>query len=30
MKEDDEIRTLLASRFDREILMALLQIDKVI
>jgi len=30
MKEDDEIRNLLASRFDKEILMALLQIDKVI
>jgi hypothetical protein len=30
MKEDDEIRNLLASHFDREILMALLQIDKVI
>lgn len=29
MKEDDEIRNLLASRFDREMLMALLQVDKV-
>ncbi|MGJ8593493.1 MAG: carboxypeptidase-like regulatory domain-containing protein [Aquaticitalea sp.] len=29
MKEDDEIRTLLASRFDREMLMVLLQVDKV-
>lgn len=29
MKEDDEIRNLLASRFDREMLMALLQVNKV-
>ena len=29
MKEDDEIRNLLASRFDREMLTALLQIDRV-
>lgn len=29
MKEDDEIRTLLSSRFDREMLMALLQVDRV-
>lgn len=29
MKEDDEIRNLLASRFDREMLLALLQVDKV-
>jgi len=29
MKQDDEIRNLLASRFDREMLMALLQIDRV-
>lgn len=29
MKEDDEIRNLLASRFDREMLTALLQVDKV-
>jgi len=29
MKEDDEIRNLLASRFDREMLMALLQVEKV-
>ena len=29
MKEDDEIRNLLASRFDREMLTVLLQIDKV-
>jgi len=29
MKEDDEIRNLLASRFDREMLMVLLQVDKV-
>jgi hypothetical protein len=29
MKEDDEIRNLLASRFDREMLMALLQVDKL-
>ena len=29
MKEDDEIRNLLASRFDREMLMALLQVDRV-
>lgn len=29
MKEDDEIRDLLASKFDRETLMALLQVDKV-
>ena len=28
MKEDDEIRNLLASRFDREMLMVLLQVDK--
>lgn len=29
MKKDDEIRNLLASRFDREMLTVLLQIDKV-
>ena len=29
MKEDDEIRNLLASRFDREMLMALLQVDRI-
>lgn len=29
MKKDDEIRNLLASRFDREMLMALLQVDRV-
>jgi hypothetical protein len=29
MKEQDEIRNLLASRFDREMLLALLQVDKV-
>lgn len=29
MKEDDEIRNLLSSRFDREMLLALLQVDKV-
>lgn len=29
MKENDEIRNLLASRFDREMLMVLLQVDKV-
>ena len=29
MKEDDEIRNLLASRFDREMLLALLQVEKV-
>lgn len=29
MKEDDEIRNLLASRFDREMLTVLLQIDKI-
>jgi hypothetical protein len=29
MKQDDEIRNLLASRFDREMLTALLQVDKV-
>lgn len=29
MKDDDEIRNLLASRFDREMLMALLQVDRV-
>lgn len=29
MKEDDEIRNLLASRFDREMLMVLLQVDKI-
>ena len=29
MKKDDEIRNLLASRFDREMLLALLQVDKV-
>lgn len=29
MKEDDEIRNLLASRFDREMLMELLQVDRV-
>ncbi|KJD33283.1 membrane protein [Tamlana sedimentorum] len=29
MKEDDQIRNLLASRFDREMLTALLQVDKV-
>jgi len=29
MKQDDEIRSLLASRFDRETLMVLLQVNKV-
>ncbi|UOB17167.1 carboxypeptidase-like regulatory domain-containing protein [Abyssalbus ytuae] len=29
MKQDDEIRDLLASKFDRETLMALLQVDRV-
>jgi len=29
MKKQDEIRTILASRFDREMLTALLQVDKV-
>lgn len=29
MKEDDEIRNILASRFDREMLTALLQVDRV-
>ncbi len=29
MKQDDEIRNLLASRFDREMLMVLLQVNKV-
>lgn len=29
MKQDDEIRNLLASRFDREMLMALLQVNRV-
>ena len=29
MQEDDKIRSLLASKFDRETLMALLQVDKV-
>lgn len=29
MKQDDEIRNLLASRFDREMLMALLNIDRI-
>ena len=29
MKQDDEIRNLLASRFDREMLTALLQVDRV-
>lgn len=29
MKKDDEIRNLLASRFDREILMVLLEVDRV-
>ena len=29
MKQDDEIRNLLASRFDREMLMVLLQVDRV-
>lgn len=29
MKEDDEIRNLLASRFDREMLTALLNVDKI-
>lgn len=29
MKQDDQIRNLLASRFDRETLMALLNVDKV-
>ena len=28
MKDDDEIRNLLASRYDREMLMVLLQVDK--
>ena len=29
MKKDDEIRSLLASRFDREMLMVLLQVNKI-
>lgn len=29
MKEDDEIRNILASRFDREMLMVLLQVDRI-
>lgn len=29
MKEDDEIRNILSARFDREMLLALLQVDKV-
>ena len=29
MKQDDEIRNLLSSRFDREMLMALLQVDRI-
>ena len=29
MKKQDEIRSILASRFDREMLTALLQVDKV-
>ncbi len=29
MKEDDEIRNLLQSKFDRETLMAVLQLEKV-
>lgn len=29
MKQDDEIRNILANRFDREMLMALLQVDRV-
>ena len=29
MRQDDEIRNLLASRFDREMLTVLLQVDKV-
>ena len=29
MKEDDQIRNILASRFDREMLMVLLQVDKI-
>jgi hypothetical protein len=29
MRKDDEIRNLLATRFDREMLMVLLQVDKV-
>lgn len=29
MKQDDEIRNILASRFDREMLLALLQVDRV-
>ena len=29
MKQDDEIRNLLATRFDREMLMVLLQVDRV-
>lgn len=29
MKEDDEIRNLLANKFDREMLMVLLQVDRV-
>lgn len=29
MKQDDEIRNILANRFDREMLMALLQVDKI-
>lgn len=28
MKEDDEIRNLLASRFDREMLLVLLEVDR--
>ena len=29
MKEDDEIRNLLSQRYDREMLLALLQVDKI-
>ena len=29
MKQDDEIRNLLATRFDREMLMVLLQVDRI-
>ena len=29
MQEDDKIRSLLSSKFDRETLMALLQVDKL-
>ena len=29
MKEDDEIRNLLAGKFDREMLLVLLQVDRV-